>query len=330
MILFAGLVALGSSFGLAWLYAFLLYWADRHEKEPKHLLLGMFLWGAVVAVIGSLIFSLTLDAGVALVIRAQEVRDFLSTVVIAPIVEESMKGAALILLFLVAQNEIDSLFDGVIYAALVGLGFEAVENFLYILSALIEGGLGSYFLTMFLRLGLFGFTHAFYTSLTGLGLATFRLYSRRWWAWAAVPLGWMAAVLAHAFHNAMVSTESALCLLAVVADWTGLFALIGILVWALRREHQWLQQHLMDEVRAGRITPEQYATACSLRKRAVAVRRARRTGRIQVTRRFYQALSELAFLKAHLARGQGSPSHQRRLQQLQEEVARLAPNAETA
>lgn len=328
MIFLAGLVALGSSFGLAWLYAFLLYWADRHEKEPKHLLLGMFLWGAVVAVIGSAVFSLALDAGVALVIRAQEVRDLLSTVVIAPVVEESMKGAALILLFLVARNEIDSLFDGVIYAALVGLGFEAVENFLYILGALLEGGLGSYFLTMFLRLGLFGFTHAFFTSLTGLGLATFRLYSQRWWAWAAVPLGWMAAVLAHAFHNGMVSTESALCLLAVVADWTGLFTLIGILAWALRREHRWLQQHLLDEVRAGRITPDQYATACSLRKRAVALGRARRRGRANVTRRFYQVLTELAFLKAHIARGHKAASYQQRLRQLQEETARLAPEAE--
>ncbi len=330
MILLAAFFALVASFGLAWLYALALYWADRHEKEPKLLLLGMFLWGAVIAVLGSIVFSLALDAGVALVVRTEAVRDMISTVVIAPLVEESMKGAALILLFLFARNQVDSLFDGVIYAALVGLGFEAVENFLYLLGALGEGGLGSYLLTMFLRLGLFGFTHAFYTSLTGLGLAAFRLYSRRWWAWAAVPLGWLAAVLTHAFHNATVSTGSALCLLAVLADWAGLIILVGILVWALRREHKWLRQYLADEVRAGHISPAQYETACSLRKRAAAQRKARRTRRSGATRRFYQTLTKLAFLRAHIARGHTSPPYQRRLRQLREEIARLAPEAETA
>ncbi len=328
MVILAGLIALILSFGVAWGYAFVLYWADRHEKEPKLLLLGMFLWGAVVSVFGSIVFSLALDAGIALVVRSESVRDLFSTVVTAPIVEESMKGLALVLLYLAVRHEFDSLFDGVIYGALVGLGFEAVENFLYIISSLADGGLGEYLIVTFLRLGLFGFTHAFFTSLTGLGLATLRLYSRRWWAWLAVPLGWVAAVLAHAFHNAMVSTGSALCLLAVIADWAGLFFLIGILAWAIRRERQWLRTYLREEVEAGRISPAHYETACSSQRRKRALRRAKRMGRGEITSRFYTALTDLAFLKAHIARGHQEPKYLQRLARLQEEVARLAPQAE--
>ncbi len=322
--LFAVLFALVLSFGLAWTYALLLYWADRHEKEPKRLLLGMFFWGAVISIIGSLVFSLTLDAGLALVMRSASARDFISTAVIAPLVEETMKGLGVLVVYLVARDEFDSLFDGVVYAALIGLGFEAVENFLYIVSSL-EEGLGSYLMVTALRLGLFGFTHPFFTSFVGLGVAAFRLYRNRWWAWFAPPAGWMAAVFTHALHNATVSTGTALCLVAVVADWTGLFMLIGILFWAIRRERQWMRVHLEEEVRLGLISPGHYATALSPRRRWQALRLAKRMGRKREASRFYKLLAELAFLKAHMARGHQGPREHARLQTLRQAIAQLAP-----
>ncbi len=327
---FAILFALAASFGLAWLYALVLYWADRHEKEPKRLLLGMFLWGSMVAIPASLIFSLTLDAGIAAVVQAPSAQEYLTLSLTAPLVEESTKGLALLLLFLFAAHEVDSLFDGIVYAALVGLGFEALENALYLIGAWAQGGAGDYLTLLVLRLGLFGFTHAFFTSLTGLGLTVAHLYARRRWSWLAVPVGWLAAVLAHSWHNAMLATRSAWCLLSVLADWTGLFALLGIAWWALRREARWLREHLAAEVAEGLITPAQYHTACAPARRAQAIRQARRAGEGPATAAFYARLAKLAFLKAQAARNGLTPQRAQRLAQLRQEIAQLAAKAKTA
>ena len=43
------------------LYALFLWWMDRYEKEPLGLILAAFLWGAIPAVILSLIAQIALD-----------------------------------------------------------------------------------------------------------------------------------------------------------------------------------------------------------------------------------------------------------------------------
>ncbi len=333
MALLMALMGLALSFGLAWVYAALLYWADRHEKEPKRLLLGMFLWGAFIATVGSALFSSAIDAGLNWVLgTGGGGRELFDAAVVAPLVEESLKGAALLVLFALARHEIDSLFDGIIYGALVGLGFEAVENALYIVASLGDGGLGQALLVMFLRLGLFGFTHAFYTGLTGLGLAVLRLYSSRWWAWFAPVVGWGAAVLAHALHNASMALGGAVCLLGLSTDWLGLLALVGLMAWSIYRERQWLRRYLVEDVQAGRIGMAHYRTACSQAARRKAVRRARRKGPqyARATREFYRHLTDLAFLRAHIQRGHRGPRERERLQRLQAQVQHLAPYAEVA
>ncbi len=42
-------------------YALVLWWFDRYEKEPLGLLVAAFLWGAVPAIIFSIIAQLVLD-----------------------------------------------------------------------------------------------------------------------------------------------------------------------------------------------------------------------------------------------------------------------------
>ncbi len=317
----------GACFGLAWLYALVLYWADRHEKEPKRLLLGMFLWGATVAIVGAALFSEALDAGIALFVPSPDKREFLSLAFTAPVVEESLKGLALVLLFLFSREEVDSLFDGLIYAALVGLGFEAMENVLYLVME-IDHGLADYFFLMVLRLGLFGFTHAFFTAFTGLGLTFAWLRAKTWWAWAAVPLGWLLAVLAHAFHNATLTLDVPWCLLPLLADWSGLFFLIGVALWAFYRERRWIRTYLREEVAAGLITPAHYATISALHRRAQALRLARRQGAGEATAAFYAKLAKLAFLKARQHQSGHSMRRAQAIAQLRAEIARLAPEAQ--
>ena len=47
-------------------YAIILWWFDRYEKEPMALLIAAFLWGAVPAIIFSLIFQVLLDIPISL------------------------------------------------------------------------------------------------------------------------------------------------------------------------------------------------------------------------------------------------------------------------
>ena len=56
----SGLIGFASSL----LFAYILYWLDRYEKEPLLLLGGVFLWGAVVAAGSAFIINTTLGLGI--------------------------------------------------------------------------------------------------------------------------------------------------------------------------------------------------------------------------------------------------------------------------
>ena len=67
---------------------------------------------------------------------------------IAPVVEETGKGLFLVIVVVFRRAQIHGLLDGLIYGALVGVGFAFVEDILYYLSSLDSGALG---VTFFLR-----------------------------------------------------------------------------------------------------------------------------------------------------------------------------------
>ena len=115
-------------------YVALIYWADRYEKEPWWLLSAAFLWGAIPAAVLAIalnaIFSapfyLLLDSGPA---------DLVSGGLVAPVVEETAKALVLFAILFFWRHELNSLLDGMIYGAMVGMGFAMVENVLYYVSA---------------------------------------------------------------------------------------------------------------------------------------------------------------------------------------------------
>ena len=313
-----GLCAMALAFGVAGGLAFLLYRADRYEKEPVLWVVGMFVWGALIATFGSAMLTWAGESLAAFVLPPGPVDGF-STVLLAPAIEESFKGLAVLAVLWWNRHEIHGLMDGVLYAAMAGLGFEAVENALYLVSALVEGGLASLAMLTVLRVGVFGFTHALFTSMVGLGVAVARMYGRVL-AWLAVPAGWGAAVLLHMIHNASVSAGNALCLIALGSDWLGLALVLGLVVLALRWERRWLARHLQDEVRAGVIHMGHYHAALSPKRRAQAMRTARQQGRGAQARAFYETLSELAYLKAQAQRTPHDRSLQARIEAWRERL----------
>ena len=149
-----------------------IYFLDLYEREPMSVLIGALLWGAVAA---------TTLAGLAnhgwgLVVARVGGAEFASrwtAALTAPFVEETLKAAGVVLIYLIARSEIDDVMDGFVYGAVCGLGFAVVEDVFYFIG--IFGGEPSGVLAGFyirvLSSGLYG--HVLYTGLAGMGIAYF-------------------------------------------------------------------------------------------------------------------------------------------------------------
>lgn len=327
------LVALLLSFLPAAFYVFLVDRVDRFEKEPRWLLTFAFCWGAVVAVVGAIVAEVVLQTGTSIFLAA-DVTDALSTAVYAPLVEEAVKGFAVLLVLLVARHEFDTLLDGIVYASVTALGFAATENLLYIMGGYSEEGWPGLFSLFFLRVILGAWNHAVYTSFTGIGLAVARL-SRSWVVkLLAPPLGFALAVLAHGLHNGtlvlfMWMGFDAGLVVTLLTDWLGWVFITLIMLWGLWTERRWIRAYLADEVGV-LLSPEQYATACSLRKQFVVRWGTIGTGQGPQTRHFYQLCAELAQKKHQAVFSGDGVAYHARIESLREELARLAPSAHAA
>ena len=124
----AFLVSLFFGFVPMFLYSAFVYWVDRYEKEPKALLGAAFFWGVVIAAGGAFIINTLFGVGIYIFTNSEAAADFGTTSIVAPFVEEILKGMAVGIVFLMFRKEFDSVLDGIIYGGIVGLGFAATEN----------------------------------------------------------------------------------------------------------------------------------------------------------------------------------------------------------
>ncbi|HSK81030.1 MAG TPA: PrsW family intramembrane metalloprotease [Thermoanaerobaculia bacterium] len=323
-------LALVLSFVPAFLCAAFVYWLDRYEKEPLRLLGGAFFWGAFVAAAGALVSQMILSGGVYLATGSEEAADLAGSTLFAPLTEESLKGLAVLLVFLVFRREFDSLLDGLVYAGIVALGFAATENVIYLLGFAEEHGTEGMLGLFVVRCILGAWDHPFYTSFIGMGLAASRLSLSGWVRWLAPPLGWGMAVATHSLHNVLAEAASStpeVLFLMFLIDWTGwLFVAIVILV-AIRREGRLLRAELADEVAWGTMTAAQYHTAASPLGRSVVRLRALFAGKLGVTMRLYRLAGELAHKKRQRARFGDEGGNDRLIEGLRDEMRRLSPLA---
>jgi RsiW-degrading membrane proteinase PrsW (M82 family) len=109
---------------------------DRLEPEPARDLVFAFLWGAGVAVLGALILNTAGYRFITEPLFGDIDGRFWTAAVGAPVVEESLKGAVLFVLLWFRRNEIDGVTDGIVYAAMVALGFAMMENISYYMQAM--------------------------------------------------------------------------------------------------------------------------------------------------------------------------------------------------
>jgi protease PrsW len=176
---------------------------DFLEKEPAALLATAAAWGGLVA-------TTTAIAGNAAVrdLLAKEVSPAFATswgpAIAAPFIEEVLKTLGVVIVVLIARRQVNSVLDGAVYGAFVGLGFQVVEDFIYAVNAVGIAGRGDrvspVIVTFFLRGFLAGlWSHTLFSALAGAGVAYFvvrrnRSLSRR------LTVAILAVLGAMAFH----------------------------------------------------------------------------------------------------------------------------------
>jgi len=325
------LVSIFFGFVPMFLFAGFINWLDRYEKEPKILLGAAFLWGVLIAGGGAYIINTVLGLGVYIVTGSEGATDFATASIIAPIVEESLKGLAVLVVFLLFRREFDSILDGIIYAGITALGFAAIENVLYIYNyGYQESGWAGLWQLVFIRVILVGWQHPFYTAFTGIGLAIARLNRNIFVKIIAVLGGFATAVFAHAFHNTLGSLIGGIEGLAVgtFVDWIGWFFMLLFIIWMVVNERNILKRQLQEEVNSGLISPAQYRTALSFVQSGARMN-ALTSGSYLATSRFYQVCGELAHKKEQYTKLGEERGNSATIEKLRGELTQLAPRAKT-
>ncbi|GAB4503496.1 MAG: PrsW family intramembrane metalloprotease [Anaerolineales bacterium] len=324
------LVSILLGFVPMFLFAGFVNWLDRYEKEPKILLGAAFAWGVIIAGGGALIINTATGIGIYIITGSEGATDFATSSLIAPIVEESLKGLAVLAVFLLFRKEFDSVLDGIIYAGVTALGFAAIENVLYIYErGYLESSWEGLWALAFIRIVLVGWQHPFYTAFTGIGLAVARMNRNVAVKLLAIVSGFIAAVMAHAFHNTFGGLIGGLEGLAArtMVDWLGWFFMLIFIIWMIFNERRLLQRHLQEEVNNGLISPAQYRTALSFLQTGARLN-ALTSGSYSATSRFYQTCGELAHKKEQLAKLGDESGNTAIIEKLRNELATLAPQAQ--
>lgn len=289
-------------------YVTLVLWLDRYEPEPPLMLATAFFWGALVAVFFAIIIN-SLGVEVVRLLSDESTANFYGMVLSAPVVEETTKALALVALFLWRRDEFDGVTDGIVYAALVGLGFAMTENVKYYAEAVIEHNAVGVFIVR----GLFSpFAHPLFTSMTGVGIGLAAQSDRRAVKFVAPALGLCAAVMLHSGWNAAAYfagrfDNGAYVLLTYFLVMMPVFVgMLLVVALSLRREGRILREHLLRDIESGLISQGEYMRLCSLRARSAAVYSALARGDISAWRarvRLNRVAGELAFHRCRVARG---------------------------
>jgi RsiW-degrading membrane proteinase PrsW (M82 family) len=313
------------------LLAAFVNWLDRYEKEPKLLLGAAFLWGVIVAGGGAYVLNTVFGIGIYVLTGSEGAAEFGTTSIIAPIIEEGLKGLAVLAVFFMFRSEFDSILDGIVYASITAMGFAAIENVLYIYrNGFLENGWEGFWTLVVIRVILVGWMHPFFTAFTGIGIAIARMSHNMLIKIIAVPAGYIVAVLTHAFHNTFSSLIGGAggFFAGLLADYLGYAIMLAFVIWMIFHERNLLKKNLREEVANGSISQKQYDTAISFFQTNAHLT-ALTSGSFGSTRRFYQVLGELAHKKEQLTKVGDERANTRIIEQLRGELVQLAPMAKT-
>ena len=309
------------SWGLVILYAapvaVLVYLLDLYEREPISLLVAAFVWGAVAATTLASIGN----AGWGIVVARLAGPEFASrwtAALTAPFVEETLKGVGVVLIVLIARDEVDDVMDGFVYGALCGLGFTVVEDVFYFI-AVFGGDVGGVLRGFFVRVIASGlYSHVLYTGLVGMAIAIVTTRREERPLRGRLRLAGLlagAAVFGHFLWNSPILEffpsqpwDGADWLLIPVATAVKGVPLLLFVVLAIRlahaRERRWLHETLASELDTDAVTPQELAILESPRLRFHARRELqRRAGdrAAKLLKRLQREQVNLAMIRSRVA-----------------------------
>ncbi len=207
------LTALGVAAVISLFPLTILWFLDRRERESPWLFAAAFLWGGLLATGLALPLNALILGWVRQLVGASQQLQaalgenaamMIGAPIAGPLVEEVTKGLGVLLLFVLLRGEFDNMRDGLIYGALVGLGFTWLESSLYIARGYAEFGVAPWNFQLGYRYALFGLSgHPLYTGLFGAFLGLSRQVRARWLRWLLPSVGLLLAIAAHALNNSL-------------------------------------------------------------------------------------------------------------------------------
>ncbi|WP_225826816.1 PrsW family intramembrane metalloprotease [Streptomyces naphthomycinicus] len=285
-------------------------WLDRVEPGPWRNLVFAFAWGACAAALIAIVANSFATRWIATSTADPASADTLGATVIAPIVEESAKAAAVLLVFLFRRRDFTGIVDGVVIAGITATGFAFTENILYLGTAFgtdqLTGDRGIASVTaatFFVRIVMSPFAHPLFTVLTGIGfgiaaLSAERQHVRR----VLLPVGGLLLAMSmHALWNGS-STFGQYGFFAVYAGFMvpAFAVLTWLAIWTRQRELRTVREELPAYVLAGWLGPAEPFALGSMRARRTARDYARHHHGRQAARevaRYEAYATSLAFLR---------------------------------
>lgn len=277
-------------------------WLDRWEPEPGGMLLAAFLWGAGVATSAAIVVNTFVGRNYGVTTSA---------IISAPLVEEVLKGAFLVILLWRRRHELDGVMDGIVYAGLVAAGFAFVENILYLASAFEESTQLGW--TTFVVRGIVSpFAHPMFTMFIGIAVGV-AARSTSTTARIVLPLlGLVPAVGLHALWNASAARDGGSAFLPIyVWVMVPLFVgMLGIALWQRRHERRLVAAYVPYFVEAGWVAPSEAPLLADMhgrRRWRSAVKMQSGSAAAAAVGEYQNAVTELAFLADRIARGTAGP-----------------------
>jgi RsiW-degrading membrane proteinase PrsW (M82 family) len=299
-------------------------WLDRYEPEPAWALAVCFIWGAFFATAAAL-FANTYAAHV---FERNNIPDGVVAVVVAPLVEESMKALAPLLLLWIYRKQISGITDGIVYCGLSATGFAMTENILYLgghgyaagaREFGVNTGLQLLFATFLVRVVFSAFAHPLFTAMTGIGIGIAARSANRWARVLAPIAGLLVAMMLHGTWNfvptiAAATGQTILVLYGYFALEMPIFlGMVGFALWLRAHEGRITVRALPVYVHAGWLTPPEVAALASLSRRHAARTWAKRVagdaGR-KAMRAFQYDATRLALVRDGMDRGLNSTPDQ--------------------
>lgn len=179
-----------------------IWWVDRYDREPLKYVFGAFLWGGFGAIALSILGT---EAGIRMLGGIVNTTEFdFPAVVLAPFIEEFMKG--LVVFFLLGMRQFDNVTDGLVYGAASGLGFGMTENFMYFTQFAGSTPGFEWLNLLFIRSMMTANMHCAASATFGAGIGKLKDGGKN--PWMSVGGFYLLAVFLHATWNFLVTSRS--------------------------------------------------------------------------------------------------------------------------